>query len=285
MAGKDLNAQNIDVRKASSLLAVSRAIASSASPAALYETVLTTLQKETKGKRISIILKDPDSDVFVFADGRSFSKSVLKKGIVTVDENVLGWVKRNKAGIMCEDINDDSRFGKNKKLRYKSRSFISVPCMLRGRIAGFISVTERSEGIFNLYDFRLIEAVAGEFISGYSKLIEPVSDIVLPCSASQSKNIHVYHYKSGTKKTKKLSGVNAFSKISLSSGDVLVSISQLSVFKNSSKKSYSSESLTSCIGKNVKKSADDIAAAAKKDIKSFTKKDFPKDQYLQVLKF
>ncbi|MBL8994643.1 MAG: GAF domain-containing protein [Spirochaetia bacterium] len=132
------------------------------------EKTLSLLGSGLKAKRLSIILKGQGG--FHFAAGESISAPVLKSGKVTVSGNVLAHVLE-EGGVVCEDMDSDDRFGKNKKLRYHSKSFVCVPCLDRGHVLGFLSATEpEGKKAFTESDLNFALSLADAFIKGHQAI-------------------------------------------------------------------------------------------------------------------
>ena len=132
------------------------------------EKTLALLGSGLKAKRLSIILKG--SGGFHFAAGESISTPVLKSGKVTVSGNVLAHVLE-EGGVVCQDMDSDDRFGKNKKLRYQSKSFVCVPCLDRGHVLGFLSATEpEGKKAFSESDLSFATSLADAFIKGHQAI-------------------------------------------------------------------------------------------------------------------
>ncbi|MDA8032252.1 MAG: GAF domain-containing protein, partial [Alphaproteobacteria bacterium] len=81
----------------------------------LLKKTVDVIENYLSTDRISIILLDEVTDEFKFAYGTNISKEVLKRGVITVEKNVLAEIKKNKSGLFCNDIEFDERFGINKK--------------------------------------------------------------------------------------------------------------------------------------------------------------------------
>lgn len=132
------------------------------------EKTLSLLGSGLRAKRLSIILKGAGG--FHFAAGESISAPVLKSGKVTVSGNVLAHVLE-EGGVVCEDMDADDRFGKNKKLRYTSKSFVCVPCLDRGHVLGFLSATEpEGKKSFTESDLSFAVSLADAFIKGHQAI-------------------------------------------------------------------------------------------------------------------
>ncbi|MFC1504542.1 SpoIIE family protein phosphatase [Spirochaetota bacterium] len=138
----------------------------------LINTTVDIISENMQTKRISIIMRDEESDTYKFLTGTDIPKAVLKHNNITINDNVLDYILKNNSGVFSPNIEMDPRFGPNKRLRYNKNSFISVPMNYKKNIVGFISVSERKANIpFTRDDFIFLSTVSQEFIEGYFHLV------------------------------------------------------------------------------------------------------------------
>lgn len=118
--------------------------------------------------RVSIILKD-ENGMFRFRAGIGIDEDVLKYGIITVEDNVLGEILRTGKPVYSVSVSKDYRFRPNKSLRYTRDSFIAAPIMGKeDEIIGFLCATERSVNkAFNLSNLMLLEMLSQQISENY----------------------------------------------------------------------------------------------------------------------
>ncbi|HBE03367.1 MAG TPA: hypothetical protein DC049_12990 [Spirochaetia bacterium] len=137
----------------------------------LCSTTIDIISEAMNAGRVSIILKDEITGKYVFLAGKNIDSKVLKAGKITLRDNVLSFVHNLGDGVFTRNIETDERFGVNKKLRYKSKSFVCAPIINKNIISGFISVTERADnGVFHYDDLVCLKTVCQEFIDGYNHI-------------------------------------------------------------------------------------------------------------------
>lgn len=78
--------------------------------------------------RVSIILKD-EKGMFRFRAGIGIDEEVLKYGVITTEDNVLGEILKTGKPVYSVNVSRDYRFRPNKYLRYTRDSFIASPIM------------------------------------------------------------------------------------------------------------------------------------------------------------
>ena len=118
--------------------------------------------------RVSIILKD-ENGMFRFKAGIGIDEEVLKYGVITTEDNVLGEILRTGKSVYSVNVSKDYRFKPNKTLRYTRDSFIASPIIGKDDdIIGFLCATERSiNKAFNLSNLMLLEMLAQQISENY----------------------------------------------------------------------------------------------------------------------
>ena len=118
--------------------------------------------------RVSIILKD-ENGMFRFKAGIGIDEEVLKYGVITTEDNVLGEILKTKKSVYSVSVSRDYRFKPNKTLRYTRDSFIASPIIGKDDdIIGFLCATERSiNKAFNLSNLMLLEMLAQQISENY----------------------------------------------------------------------------------------------------------------------
>lgn len=118
--------------------------------------------------RVSIILKD-EKGMFRFRAGIGIDEEVLKYGVITTEDNVLGEILKTGKPVYSVNVSRDYRFKPNKTLRYARDSFIASPIIGKeDDIIGFLCATERSVNkAFNLSNLMLLEMLAQQISENY----------------------------------------------------------------------------------------------------------------------
>jgi serine phosphatase RsbU (regulator of sigma subunit) len=73
---------------------------------------------------------------------------------------------------VVENMQKDKRFGKNKKLRYKTASFVSVPIQMRDKVIGVLNLTDREDmENFKKEDLLTFTTISTQIGKNYENLI------------------------------------------------------------------------------------------------------------------
>lgn len=149
---------------------IEKAAAQSRSSARLAEKTTYTLKEHLKSHRISIIAKDGSR--FRFVETSGFTPPPDMKTPVTVEENVLNWCIKNRHGIFANNIEKETPFGRNKRLRYKNKAFMCSPYVSpEDQIKGFISVSEPERLLsYDNNSFDLLKEISKIFFPAWQKL-------------------------------------------------------------------------------------------------------------------
>ncbi len=167
---KFINRSKAEIKENNTITALNQSLFRVSNLEEFFKEAFNLIDENLESSRISIILKEKNQ--FVFVAGHSIPSKVLSKGEVTVKNNVLEYVYKNKKGVFSEDIKKDARFGgRNKNLRYRQKSFICVPLLEKNKIIGFLSVSERSSGgPFKENDFSYLSSFANVLVEGMNFL-------------------------------------------------------------------------------------------------------------------
>lgn len=155
--------------EASALYQLSQSLNLSDDIDSMFQENIAVVCEAFEARRVSIIIKEDGH--FVFKCGIGISDEVLKNGKITVEDNVLELMLQSGSGIVCDDVNKDKRFYKNKNLRYKSASFVAAPLKIRDEVIGFLCVTERTNMIaYKNSDLELLEMLAHQIADNYDHM-------------------------------------------------------------------------------------------------------------------
>lgn len=124
---------------------------------ALVEQVASLLQVQI----CSLMLADEGGELAIVA-ACGLPGEVVSGTRVASGEGVAGFVFGRGEALLVADIDRDERFAPNPgEDRYRTRSLLSVPLQLRGRVSGVLNVNNRNDGrAFDGADLHLLTGVA-----------------------------------------------------------------------------------------------------------------------------
>jgi len=110
----------------------------------------------------SLMLLNEKQELFILA-ARDIDNHFISTYRAKIGEGIAGTVAQNRASVLVEDIDRDSRFKGWKKDRYRTRSFISCPIMSRNALLGVLNINDKKDGTpFTEDEFDLMKVIANQ---------------------------------------------------------------------------------------------------------------------------
>jgi FixJ family two-component response regulator len=149
---QELIMRNDELRRAVDLLRKSQDIAeamhASRDVRDVLNILLTTATEILQAERVSIMIRDPNSDEMAIRVAAGVSKAVIEHERVKPGEGVAGRVIAEGKALVVNDALADERVpqDQSKQKRYRGRAFMCIPITLLGssRVMGVVNVTERA---------------------------------------------------------------------------------------------------------------------------------------------
>jgi sigma-B regulation protein RsbU (phosphoserine phosphatase) len=133
------------------------------SPQSILQESLAIVSRVMDCKRTSVLIHDVSDDTLRVVASIGFEGDVSSQIRVTPENDISYQVFRSLKFIYTENIETDPRFGHNKRFRYTTRSFVSVPMQTKERPIGVLNVTDKQDGShFNAHDVRLLQTIANQ---------------------------------------------------------------------------------------------------------------------------
>ena len=149
------------VRELQSVQDTSRQFLNCLEPDQLFDVVLDEARKITGARKGSLMLAAKGGDELSVKAVSGMTGSVVQKLRVRSGQGVAGRVFATGDPIVVRDIEADERFGRKNRSRYATRSFLSLPISMDGRIIGVLNLSDKLDGqIFGEEDLRLLQSVA-----------------------------------------------------------------------------------------------------------------------------
>ena len=153
----------------------------------IVNKISTTLDVEI----CSILLVDKTSGELSIRVACGLNEEIIEKTSLKPGERISGWVIQHKEAVLVEDIEKDSRFARRSKEKYYTRSFISVPLMVKDETIGVMNINnKRTKETFTEEDLRFFKslasavAIAIENASLYTSLENTYLDIVMALTSA-----------------------------------------------------------------------------------------------------
>lgn len=126
----------------------------------LSRSVVTRIGEIIPCDKVSLLTLDEDGYLTIKA-AKGLDEEIIKNTRIRPGESISGWVAQEARPLLIKDIEIDPLFHKRPDPKYKSRSFISIPLIYRGKVSGVINAMDKlDQPLFCDEDVRLISAVA-----------------------------------------------------------------------------------------------------------------------------
>jgi HD-GYP domain-containing protein (c-di-GMP phosphodiesterase class II) len=116
----------------------------------------------TEAEKGSLMLTNEIGELYILA-ARGIDIELVRNYRVKIGEGIAGIVARDLSHVLVNDIDKDERFKKEKRDRYKTKSFISCPIVSRNKLLGVINTNDKRNGSpFTEDEFALIKIIANQ---------------------------------------------------------------------------------------------------------------------------
>jgi hypothetical protein len=129
----------------------------------LYRLIVREATDLMNTKIGSLMLYDPKKGRLEIVAARGLSRKVIESTSLKPGEGVAGIVFKKKHSIFCEDIEKDPRFKKKSRVKYYSKSFVSVPLIAGNKVIGVLNVNnKKSRKPFKIEEMKILRVIADE---------------------------------------------------------------------------------------------------------------------------
>ncbi|MEK7698201.1 MAG: HD domain-containing phosphohydrolase [Nitrospirota bacterium] len=137
--------EDILEKKISILKEVADTIVSTDNINSITNLVLDLALNYTSAKTGSILLID-DKDELAVKAARGMDQSVITALRLKIGENICGKVALEKKPLLVKDIEKDDRVPQQGRNKYKTKSFICCPILMKDKLLGVININDRIDG-------------------------------------------------------------------------------------------------------------------------------------------
>lgn len=127
----------------------------------LLQTILDKSAELLKAEQGSLMLLDHETEALLLKAKIGINNGITEKLRIQKGEEIAGKVAELGEPFLVEDVEKDPRIKQKNRLRYKTRSFVSVPITIEDRVIGVLNLSDKTTGeIFNKEDLELIQSFA-----------------------------------------------------------------------------------------------------------------------------
>jgi response regulator RpfG family c-di-GMP phosphodiesterase len=91
----------------------------------------------------SFMLVDEERSELYIRAARGLREEVVCDTRVKIGDSVAGWVAKHGQPLLVTNIEEDPRFGRSNRHQYETKSLLSVPVKIEGRVVGVININNK----------------------------------------------------------------------------------------------------------------------------------------------
>ena len=130
-------------------------------PEKLYEAILETSVRLAEAERGSLMLLDDADSCLTIKAAKGINRNLLGEIKIRVGEGISGKVFRDGMPLLMENIGHDARGYGERKTKYRTDSFVSIPLKIGETTIGVLNITDKITGeIFSQDDMLLLRSFA-----------------------------------------------------------------------------------------------------------------------------
>jgi len=130
-------------------------------PEKLYDAIVDTSVRLAEAERGSLMLIDDSDSCLTIKAAKGINRNLLGEIKIRVGEGVSGKVFREGVPLLMENIADDTRGYGERKGKYRTGSFLSIPLRIGAATIGVLNITDKITGdVFSEEDMLLLRSFA-----------------------------------------------------------------------------------------------------------------------------
>ncbi len=125
----------------------------------VFKLVSSLITNLVKAKHSSLMLIDGDTLRIKYSN--HLPENVQNECGVKVGNGISGWSALTGVNVLVKNIETDTRFTKKNDARYSSKSFMTVPLLVSGKVIGVINVNDKTDGnVFSESDLSTLKIIS-----------------------------------------------------------------------------------------------------------------------------
>ena len=130
-------------------------------PEELYDAILETSVRLAEAEKGSLMLLDDADSCLTIKSAKGINRNLLGEIKIRVGEGISGRVFRDGVPLLMENIGHDARGYGERKNKYRTGSFMSIPLRIGETTIGVLNITDKITGeIFSEEDMLLLRSFA-----------------------------------------------------------------------------------------------------------------------------
>jgi signal transduction histidine kinase/putative methionine-R-sulfoxide reductase with GAF domain len=129
----------------------------------LLTMVVRLAAEQCDARKCTLMLLDKESKELVIKNGVGVDEAAFIGLRVKLGKGIAGQVAETGQPILVRDIEKDPRFRRKSKKKYQTKSFLSVPLLVKNEVIGVLNVNDRIDNhSFSQEDFELLTILASQ---------------------------------------------------------------------------------------------------------------------------
>ncbi len=149
-------------RNFAALAEVGGAVSAALDSGELFRMILESASGMVGAELGSLMLLDEARGDLAIKATKGLHEKIVEQFRIRPGEGIAGMVAATGRAILVRDIEADTRVGRRNRPRFRSRSFVSLPLLVKGRTIGVLNLADKRTGNFDETDLTLLSAVAAQ---------------------------------------------------------------------------------------------------------------------------
>lgn len=125
----------------------------------VFQLIGSLITNIVKAKCSSLMLIEGDKLRIKYSN--HLPEDVVNECRVKVGDGISGWAALTGVNVLVKNIESDTRFAKKNNKKYSSKSFMSVPLLVSGKIIGVLNVNDKMNGeVFSESDLNTLKIIS-----------------------------------------------------------------------------------------------------------------------------
>lgn len=156
------NRLRVTIEELSILNEIATAVSSSQSLQEIESLIIKKCLKYLSAEEGVIMLLEKDNFNKPFHTILRTQNSAIASSAFKLDDQILGWVMKNKTSLTVNNFQEDNRFNLSSKKDLSLNSFLAVPMFVKRNLIGIIVLFNKHKGAFTEGDQRLLAICASQ---------------------------------------------------------------------------------------------------------------------------
>lgn len=141
---------------------IATAVSSSQSQEQIEKVIIKKCIKHLSVEEGAVMLLNEDDVSKPFQTLIRTKNSLMDSLPFNLDDQIMGWILKNKTSLMINNFKEDKRFYKNVDQEISLKSLLAVPMFVKGKLIGIIVLFNKVKGDFTNDDHRLLSICASQ---------------------------------------------------------------------------------------------------------------------------